>query len=119
MRLSVECAFPYLGKRRVASRKTAVWAGDVTEKRSLPQRRNRYVTKRLVCKKDIIVLSYMTIVTSALTLLCKDERRAAMLIDFNAIRETIVPGMNDGEGVVGARMQVNEDRKSTRLNSSH
>ena len=31
-----------------------------------------------------------------------------MLIDFNAIRETVVPGMNDGEGVVGARMQVND-----------
>ena len=31
-----------------------------------------------------------------------------MLIDFNAIRETVVSGMNDGEGVVGARMQVND-----------
>ena len=35
MRLSVECAFPHLGKRRATSRKSAFWMGDVTEKRIL------------------------------------------------------------------------------------
>ena len=35
MRLSVECAFPHLGKRGVASRKSAFWAWALTEKRIL------------------------------------------------------------------------------------
>ena len=35
MRFSVECAFPHLGKRRAASRKGAVCAHYLTEKRSL------------------------------------------------------------------------------------
>ncbi len=35
MRFSVECAFPHLGKRRVASRKSAFCALGLTEKRSL------------------------------------------------------------------------------------
>ena len=35
MRFSVECAFPHLGKRRAASRKSAFCALDLTEKRSL------------------------------------------------------------------------------------
>ena len=35
MRLSVECAFPYLDKRGVASRKGAFWIVTLTEKRIL------------------------------------------------------------------------------------
>ena len=38
MRFSVECAFPYLGKRGVGSRKSAVCGCDVTEKRILAGR---------------------------------------------------------------------------------
>mgnify|MGYP001686979599 CR=1 FL=1 len=38
MRFSVECAFPHLGKRRAASRKSAFCAGGLTQKRTLPQR---------------------------------------------------------------------------------
>ena len=32
MRFFVECAFPYLGKRRATSRKSAFWEVGVTEK---------------------------------------------------------------------------------------
>ena len=39
MRFFVECAFPHLGKRRTASRKGAVCAGSLTERRTLPNRR--------------------------------------------------------------------------------
>ena len=35
MRFSVECAFPHLGKRRAASRKSAFWSWCLTEKRIL------------------------------------------------------------------------------------
>ena len=35
MRFSVKCAFPHLGKRGVASRKSAFWAWALTEKRIL------------------------------------------------------------------------------------
>ena len=35
MRLSVECAFPHLRKRRPASRKSALWPWDLTQKRIL------------------------------------------------------------------------------------
>ena len=35
MRLSVECAFPYLRKRGAVSRKSALWGAGVTEKRTL------------------------------------------------------------------------------------
>ena len=35
MRLSVECAFPHLGKRGAASRKSALWPNHLTEKRTL------------------------------------------------------------------------------------
>ena len=35
MRLSVECAFPHLGKRRATSRKSALWSWRLTEKRTL------------------------------------------------------------------------------------
>nr|DAK21358.1 MAG TPA: hypothetical protein [Caudoviricetes sp.] len=35
MRFSVECAFPHLGKRGVASRKSAFWSWCLTEKRIL------------------------------------------------------------------------------------
>ena len=35
MRLSVECAFPYLRKRGAVSRKSALWEAGVTEKRSV------------------------------------------------------------------------------------
>ena len=35
MRLSVECAFPYLRKRGAVSRKSTLWVGSLTEKRSL------------------------------------------------------------------------------------
>ena len=35
MRLSVECAFPYLGKRDVTSRKGAFWPSPLTQKRIL------------------------------------------------------------------------------------
>ena len=35
MRLSVECAFPYLRKRGAVSRKSAFWKVGVTEKRIL------------------------------------------------------------------------------------
>ena len=38
MRLSVECAFPHLGKRRAASRKSAFCADVLTQNRILPQR---------------------------------------------------------------------------------
>ena len=38
MRLSVECAFPHLGKRRAASRKSALCPDGLTQKRTLPQR---------------------------------------------------------------------------------
>ena len=46
MRFSVECAFPYLRKRRATSRKSALWGLTLTEKRILHQRRHRDVTKR-------------------------------------------------------------------------
>ena len=35
MRLSVECAFPHLGKRGAASRKSALWPDRLTERRAL------------------------------------------------------------------------------------
>ena len=35
MRFSVECAFPHLGKRRAASRKSALWPSRLTENRTL------------------------------------------------------------------------------------
>ena len=35
MRFSVECAFPHLRKRRPASRKTAFWSWDLTQRRIL------------------------------------------------------------------------------------
>ena len=35
MRLSVECAFPYLRKRGAVSRKSTLWVGSLTEKRIL------------------------------------------------------------------------------------
>ena len=35
LRFSVECAFPHLGKRRAASRKSALWPDRLTEKRTL------------------------------------------------------------------------------------
>ena len=35
VRLSVECAFPYLGKRGVASRKSAFWIVTLTKKHIL------------------------------------------------------------------------------------
>ena len=38
MRLSVECAFPHLGKRRAASRKTALCPDALTQKRILCRR---------------------------------------------------------------------------------
>ena len=38
VRFSVECAFPYLRKRGVASRKGAFYGCDVTEKRILTVR---------------------------------------------------------------------------------
>ena len=38
VRLSVECAFPYLGKRGAVSRKSAFWVGGLTEKRIVTQR---------------------------------------------------------------------------------
>ena len=38
MRLSVECAFPYLRKRGAVSRKSAFWVGGLTEKRIVTQR---------------------------------------------------------------------------------
>ena len=37
MRLSVECAFPHLGKRGAASRKSAFWPDRLTERRTLAQ----------------------------------------------------------------------------------
>ena len=37
MRFSVKCAFPHLGKRRAASRKTALCSRRLTEKRTLAQ----------------------------------------------------------------------------------
>ena len=49
MCLSVECAFPYLRKRGVASRKSAFCGCDVTEKRSLARaRRARLTEKRIL-----------------------------------------------------------------------
>ena len=44
MRLSVECAFPYLRKRGAASRKSAVCNLRLTEKRILP----KLLTKRRI-----------------------------------------------------------------------
>ena len=46
MRFSVECAFPHLGKRGVASRKSAVCGCDVTEKRSLARARRARLTEK-------------------------------------------------------------------------
>lgn len=48
MRLSVECVFPYLGKRRFPSRKGALWLRPLTERRTLVyvycQRLERHTT---------------------------------------------------------------------------
>ena len=53
MRFFVECAFPHLGKRGAASRKSAFWTGDVTEKRilrvGLTKRRILYAIGRAEC----------------------------------------------------------------------
>jgi len=50
MRLSVECVFPYLGKRRFASRKSALWLRPLTQKRTLTymcyQRLDRHTCQR-------------------------------------------------------------------------
>ena len=35
MRLSIECVFPHLGKRRAASRKGALWPDRLTQRRTL------------------------------------------------------------------------------------
>ena len=46
MRFSVECAFPHLGKRGGTSRKGALWARRLTEKRSLRARFTACFTKK-------------------------------------------------------------------------
>ena len=48
MRFSVECAFPHLGKRGVASRKSAVCGCDVTEKRSLARAHRAHLTEKRI-----------------------------------------------------------------------
>ena len=54
MRLSVECAFPHLGKRGGTSRKGALWARRLTEKRILrasPSRKGAVWARRLTEKR--------------------------------------------------------------------
>ena len=48
MRLSVECAFPHLRKRGVASRKSALCALGLTEKRSLARAPRAHLTERRI-----------------------------------------------------------------------
>ena len=46
MRLSVECAFPHLGKRGAGSRKSAFCTLGLTEKRSLARARRAHLTEK-------------------------------------------------------------------------
>ena len=56
MRLSVECAFPHLRKRRPTSRKSALWPRRLTQRRILRacrHQRTRSVSPRRLPKTDV------------------------------------------------------------------